>query len=56
MLAIALGVYLLVFAVVVAVFYAASRSRPSSSTLDWDDHLPTKELERDREAHEQNVV
>lgn len=59
MLAIALGVYLLVFAVVVAVFFAASRSKPFSSTLDWDDDLPESvadDLDREPEAREQNVV
>lgn len=40
MLAIALGIYLIVLAVVVAVFYAASKARPTSSTLDWDDDRP----------------
>lgn len=41
MLAIALGVYLMVFAVVVAVFCAASKQNPqpfsTSSSLDWED-------------------
>ena len=57
MLAIALGIYLFVFAVVVAVFYAASKAKPSSSRLDWDDNAAA-ELTADlrREPQEQDVV
>ena len=40
MLAIALGVYLMVLAVVVAVFYAASKAKRFSSTIDSDDDRP----------------
>jgi hypothetical protein len=55
MLAIALGVYFLLFAVVVAVFYAASKAKPSSSTLDWDDDPPAQpepEFRRARQEHD----
>jgi hypothetical protein len=57
MLAIALGIYLFVFAVVVAVFYAATKSKPSSSTLDWDDDAAAElSAELRREPQEQDVV
>ena len=56
MLAIALGVYLMVLAVVVAVFYAASKAKPSSSTLDWDDDPPAEsEQDFQRAPQEQDI-
>ena len=56
MLAIALGVYIVMFAVVVGVFYAASKGKPQP-IFDWDDDSPSEfDNVVDREPQKQDVI